>query len=92
MTSPLEISIALHYWTTPGDYSAEDPDHRLSPAVQSALHGFVEAGLLERRTEPTDRGSRFKATDGLRVWIEALCAVPLPVRIWIVPDRSERTK
>lgn len=86
MPSPLEITIGLHYWTTPTEYAAEDPDHQGSPAVTDMLRSFVKRGLLEKLPEPNEYGGTYRATDGMRVWVEALCAVPYPERIWVIPS------
>lgn len=83
---PLEISIALWYYTRPGDYGRGDGDNNFdAPSVQAALQGFVDAGLLKRNDPNSDLPQHFYGTDGLRVYVEALCSVPWPVQQWVIP-------
>ncbi len=89
MTNPLMISIALHYWTSPEEYDGGDTDHFHSGAVQGILRDYMALGLLEKREPPSPYGANYKATDGLKVWVEALCNVPLPVKVWVIPTREE---
>jgi hypothetical protein len=85
MASPLKILIGLHYWTTPTPYAEHEPDHASSPAVQEAVQDFIKGGLLVERSVPSEYGSKYEATDALRVWVEALCNVRWPVQVWVVP-------
>lgn len=79
--SPLGIEIGLHYHCIAvGDFPRLD-----APACQEMVAWMVEAGLLN----PVNGDRRYEPTDGLRVWVEALCAVPFPVRRWILPVRKE---
>lgn len=86
MASPLAIAIGIHYWTTPTEYAADDVQHQESQAVQSILREYVDAGLLVKRKVPSEYGSTYEGTDGLRVYIEALCAIWWPRRVWQIPD------
>jgi len=80
MTSPLMIEIGLHYHAFMSDY--RDGDFG-APAVKEAIAGFLRAGLLK----PTPGGPRaYEPTEGMRVWVEALCAVPWPEQVWRIPD------
>jgi hypothetical protein len=81
--SPLEIQIGLHYWTKPGVYAADDERHSGSSAVREIKKSMIAAGLLAPG-DPDD----VKATDALGVWVEAICAVPWPVKIWVIPTES----
>lgn len=83
--SPLDISIAIHYHCRAkvdfrdGDFSA--------PAVQQSLDCFVDLGLLRRTHENEQKlldRRHYEPTEGLAVWVDALCAVPLPKQKWIV--------
>lgn len=87
MASPLEIQMALHFWTSPTKYAEHEPDHRTSGAVKAILAWYVRDGLLEP-TAPNDYGEIYKATEALGVWVEALCAVPFPVQKWVIPPVS----
>src|ERR1700758_4389179 len=83
--TPLEISIALHYHTRSDQFREGDFS---GTAVQEALAMFVAAGLLEEKgwsMRGTFRQPNYQATGGLKVYVEALCAVPLPVNVWQMP-------
>lgn len=88
MASPLEIMIALHYWTTPCEYAADDERHRTSGAVTDILESYVRAGFLEKLPEANKYGGTFKSTDALGVWVDALCSIPFPVQKWVIPDSA----
>jgi hypothetical protein len=80
MVSPLFIEIALHYHCRVDDF---DLERFSAPAVQEALQSLVKAGLLER-------GGKFQPvyvpTEGLKVWVDAICSVPFPQRRWMIPE------
>jgi hypothetical protein len=80
--TPLHILIAIHYYTSPGNY-AEGTPHCRSSATREYTQHLIDAGLL-RPTPGNERGD-YEATDACKVWIDALCAVPFPVRQWVVP-------
>lgn len=84
MASPLEIQIAIHFWTRPTKYAEHEPDHRNSGAVKAILSWYVRDGLLEP-TAPNEHGEIYKATEALGVWVDALCTVPFPVQKWVIP-------
>lgn len=86
MSVPGEITILLHYWTTPTEYAADDELHRTSGFVQESLASFVAMGLLEKLREPNRHGGSYRATDALKVYIEAICAVNFPVQTWVIPQ------
>lgn len=79
--TPLGIEILMHYQTRASDY--RDGDFS-APAVREAMDYFVSAGLL-REVMSTHR---YEATEGCRVFVEALCRVPVPVQKWVIPDCS----
>lgn len=86
MATPLEISIALWYYCRVGDYGDGSGDNNhTAPAVQTTFQQFVDAGLLKRHEPNADLPQRYYATDGMRVYVEALCAVPWPEQKWIIP-------
>lgn len=88
--SPLEIQMALHFVTRPTPYAEHEPEHRHSAAVRRVLENFLARGFIER-ANPMEQSSVYRteyvATEGLRVWTEALCAVPKPKRVerWEIP-------
>lgn len=73
--TPLHIEIALHYLDLQDSgsvaYAVRD-----SAAADQVHHEFADAGLLEF----ADDGKHWRATDGMRLYIESLCRVPLPVK------------
>lgn len=82
--TPLEITIALFYRCRAGDYGKDNGDNNYNaPAVQSALKGFVDTGLLA--LSPAGCEATYYATPALEVYVEALCSVPLPVQKWVIP-------
>ena len=97
--SPLNISILLHYYTTPGDYRAKvDWAHANSPAVRESLEWFVENGLLLNRygdisfcvsVDPAGRDTGetqvFKITEKGEAMVKHLCQVEVPVCVWMQP-------
>ena len=93
--SPLKIKILLHYYSTAGQYNEGEFD---APAIREAIDEFVQLGLLKR--DPPDSmcsradgiltaEERYKATDGVKIYVETLEAVPLPVLKWVMPEPEE---
>ncbi len=80
--SPLQIEIMLHYHTRLGDYRDGDFD---APAVRDAMEDFVTVGLLRRTDNPIPATPIYEATEATHVYVKALCAVPLPVKRWVMP-------
>lgn len=74
--TPLEIEILLRY-----HYQDDEPPNADAPAVKEALEKFVKAGILGKR----DDGTHWAVHKALDLYIEAITAVPLPVRIWQLP-------
>lgn len=95
MTTPLHIGIALHYWTSPGDYDGGGSAHFHSGATQAYLGHLVEVGLLEKLDAPDKYGATYRSTDALRVYIDGLLSVPYPIQKWVLPEpaysNGERT-
>lgn len=85
--SPLELMIALHYHTTPTLYSEHNSQHAYSPAVIGIKEDFIARGyLIPARPEWQEKyGLDFEATDALRVWADAICRVPRPEHVWVIP-------
>jgi hypothetical protein len=79
MVTPLYIEIALHYVCSTGEFSRKD-----APACKEAIDSLREAGLLRWN----DFDQQHEATEGLRVWVNALTRVPLPVIQWAIPLSS----
>jgi len=77
--SPIQIGILLHYYCRTDEY----PRMHV-PLVCEIIDEFCAIGLLY--PNPNDDGPRFKKTDGLDVYIDAICSVPLPIKKWVIPD------
>lgn len=86
MPQLLQIEIGLHYCCT-GNSDYRDGDLS-APAVYQEIDNFVELGLLERGTEVGK--PRYRATDGMRCWMEALKAVPLPKKEWVISHPADQ--
>lgn len=86
MPTLLEINILMHYVARCDDY--HDGSSTLdAPAVRGAVNNFVERGLLAHSDPAFDfEGRRYMPTDGARMYVEALKAVPLPLRAWTMPS------
>lgn len=81
--SPAEIKIALHYWVHPYDYDGiEAPNF-----VMEVCEKMVRAGLLRYDSpEVGVIGPKFtRNEEAMKVYVEALCAIPWPVQVWVVP-------
>jgi hypothetical protein len=90
--TPLEVDIALWYYARPGDYGKGNGDNNFNaPAVQAALARFVDAGLLRRNVPNTDLPQEYTSTEGLRVYVDALCSVPWPEQKWVMPQPWQST-
>lgn len=76
--TPLQIEILMHYHCRANDY--RDGDFSAS-AVREAIDGFRGAGLLK----DSGRGRIYEPSDGVSLYVEAICSVPLPVQQWVMP-------
>lgn len=83
---PIEIEILIHYYTRADDYREGDFS---APAIREIIDSFSAGpdSLIERSTH---RGQCYTVSDRGRVYVEALMAVPLPVRAWVIPKSAER--
>lgn len=81
--SPFEITILLHYYTTPGVDVKTSADPMFCIGTMQKL---VHRGLLmhsrgvEREFELTEKGQFYVR--------EGLCQVPLPVSTFVIPPRQ----
>lgn len=72
--TPLHIELAIHY------HCRTDQHERLNvPTVRQYAQDLVHAGML------TPEGDGFYRTDGLAVFVNALCATPFPIKQWVMP-------
>jgi len=74
MSSSNDIEVMIHYFCTMSPHPRLD-----APVVADAVRRLVAAGLLEE-----DTGS-YQPTEGGHMYMDALRAVPWPVRGWVVP-------
>lgn len=84
-TTPLEREILQHYWCYPTQWKGGSS--YWAPAAIRAIRRFVELGLLV----PTSGVDVEANPDALRRYMDALAAVPLPVKVtqWIIPDKGD---
>lgn len=76
MSTPIKLKFALvHYYSA--DPSGELDDQYWSEAGIETRKWLKDEGLVD------DRGA---ATERLVVWIKHLCAQPLPVQTWKMPE------
>jgi len=82
--SPLEIGIVFHYHCCATDY--RDGDYS-APAVKEAMDRFIKEEVLVQIEGKFDPPA-FRITDRGTAYVEALCAVQLPVKktIWVDPS------
>lgn len=80
--TPLQIEILLHYWSRIDDVPNLD-----APAVREAIDQFLVHGILEDVPEEPGRPYRKYRCNraAMRVYVEALGAVPLPRQAWVIP-------
>lgn len=83
--TPLQLTMMLHHYAIAEPYAKGDPDHANSRAVREQRQLLINDELIE----PDEMsGSGFRATDRGRAYVEALCAMPLPVKKWVMPDAA----
>ncbi len=85
------LEVACHYYYCANDFYLE------TAAERAAIEKLLKGGLLKATGAPRLSTSvtarivggptepKYKGTEGLRVYIEALRAVPLPVLKWELP-------
>lgn len=92
--TPLHIQIALHYASFLCPYAENDLPHRYSVAVRTYTDQLVRAGMLTLREpdlsgtpDPIKNTASYAPTAGLRMYVDALCSVPLPKlkAAWVHP-------
>jgi hypothetical protein len=76
--TPYEIEFLLHYYYSPNDFPNLD-----CGAARDAIDKFLKLGLICICLLPKRRyhGNH----EALEVYVNALCAVPLPVKKWVIP-------
>ena len=77
----LELSILVHYRGCANDF--RDGDFP-APAVREAIDSFRDVlKLLEIADDPINA---YSLTERGRVFVDALCEVPLPIQAWVMPS------
>lgn len=74
--SPNDIDVMLHYYGSRSVHPRID-----APAVRDAIDRFLKAGLFTQ----SDLADVYEVTEGGRMYVDALRAVPLPERLWTMP-------
>lgn len=84
-TSPYERAILNHYWVSPEPW--KDGSENWLPLDTQTIDKFIGLGLLLEVSHPDlpSRSKIVKNEAALRVYMEALDAVPLPVQRWVIP-------
>jgi len=76
--SPLFIEVALHYYYSPHPW----PESEMHDAQREVHLDLMTAGLIVLQD-----GKYVGVEEPLRLYAEALGAVPLPVNKWVMPER-----
>ncbi len=83
--TPLQIKMVLHYYAIAEPYGIREPQHAESPAVYQQRGALVALGLIE---EDGDWPAGYRTTGRGNAYVEALCAMDLPIQKWVMPDRA----
>jgi hypothetical protein len=83
--TPLQIRMMLHYYAISAPYAVDNPQHADSLAVREQRQRLINDELIE---PDETSGSGFRATDRGDAYVEALCAMPLPIKKWVMPDAA----
>lgn len=75
--APIAVEIMLHYYYSAADYRNGDFS---APAVRQFIDMWRDLGLLEASAP-----NNYEITEGGRLYVEAICNVPVPVRKWVTP-------
>ena len=81
--TPLEMQIALHYYTSPTDF--RDGDFS-APAVRSSIDHFQACDLIRVRKAGEPGNAHYVATPRLNTYVEKLKSIELPIQRWVYPD------
>lgn len=82
--TPLQLSILIHYRGSAADFRFGDFS---APAVREAIDWFRgEAGMLEPANHDSYPDAAYKLTTKGEFFVDQLCAMPLPVSVWVMPN------
>ncbi len=81
--TPLEIEIILHYYARANDYRDGDIS---APSVRETIDRFLEDEDILGSYPPCPESPRkYHLTERGRIFVEALCALPLPEKHRVMP-------
>lgn len=78
-TTPFEREVLTHHFCSTASFP------RQTKLYYETVDKFVAMGLLEWVAREESGSVRIRATEGARIYMVALAAVPLPVRVWKKP-------
>lgn len=79
-TTPLDREILTHYYVSP------EPFPRSGGSNSETVQRFIRLGLLVELPQANKYGSTIEANrEAIRVYMDALGRVPLPVQRWVIP-------
>jgi len=76
--TPYEIEILLHYHCRASDWDGSGRGNNL---YRFTMDHFIDSGLLKKGADDAD--IEFQSTDRLHVYVEKLCSVRLPEKMWV---------
>lgn len=80
--TPLQVEILLHYWYCPDDFKLHSEGNA---GKKKFCEELVRLGILSKASKGTNF---YEANmEALRPYVEAVLAVPLPVQVWVVPEK-----
>lgn len=84
MTTPFEREILTHH------YTSSAPFPRPTPLYWATVNDFCDKGLLGRVSSNDGEIDRVvPIEEPMRLYMDALAAVPLPVRVWAMPEQPK---
>jgi hypothetical protein len=84
-TSNYERAILAHYFCFPGPWKGGSENWNQLDI--DTIKRFIDRGLLIQHKEPQSIEGNHEA---LRVYMDALDAVPLPIQRWTIPEQPTR--
>lgn len=86
--SPLTIQIMFACFCSPEPSSWFEPAQWASKAGIEVRHWLLERGLITG-DDGIPHGEP-RATDRGKAWVSFICATPLPIAHWVLPERPAR--
>ena len=88
MTTPYEREILTHYYTRPGPWK-EGSENWLELDILTIREFQLRGLLVSEYVEETGLNRIVANEAALRVYMDALSAVLLPVQQWVIPNRAQ---